>query len=330
VTIRIAVVGAGHMGTHHARKVSELARSDAGVRLVAVCDLELERARTAVRDSGASAHRELGAALADADAAIVAVPTVAHHGVVEEALERGLDVLVEKPIATSVAEAEKLVTRARELGRILQVGHLEWFNAAMRRVRSRIRRVRFVEAHRLGPFPGRATDVDVVRDLMIHDLDIVQRLVGEEPDRVDAVGIPVLSGEIDIANARLHFPGGCVANLTASRVSPTPLRKMRFFQPDGYFSIDFLEQAVVIARRHEPDAAGERRIEVETLSIDRDDALLGQLRAFLDAVRTRRIEAGAAVDGISALRTALRIVEEMPPVDELVDAPVAGAPGGSG
>ena len=132
-----------------------------------------------------------------------------HFEVVSAALEAGLDVLVEKPIAASLAEAEKLLALARERGRVVQVGHLEWFNAAVQKVRSQIHAPRFVEAHRMGPFPGRATDVDVVRDLMIHDLDVVQRLIGEEPERIDAIGVPVLSGEVDIANARLHYPGGC-------------------------------------------------------------------------------------------------------------------------
>jgi predicted dehydrogenase len=236
---------------------------------------------------------------------------------VDALLEGGCDVLVEKPIAATLAEAEKLLARARELGRVLQVGHLEWFNPAMRRVLSLIHRPRFVEAHRLGPFPGRATDVDVVRDLMIHDLDIVQRLVGEEPARVESIGVPVVSDRVDIANARLTFPGGCVANLTASRVSPTPMRKIRFFQPDGYFSIDFLGLAVVIARRGEADAAGERRVEIEQLAIDPEDALLAQLRSFVEAIATRRVEAGDAATGLAALRTALRVIEAMPPEDAL-------------
>ena len=170
----------------------------------------------------------------------------------------------------------------------------------------------------MGPYPGRATDVDIVRDLMIHDIDIVQRLVGAEPERVDAIGVPVLTDKVDIANARLTFPGGAVANLTASRVSPTPLRKLRFFQADGYFSIDFLEQAVVIAQRGPAEASGERKIAVERLPIDRGDALAVQLEAFLRAIRERRVEAGAADQGLAALRTALRVNAAMPPLDTLL------------
>jgi predicted dehydrogenase len=160
--------------------------------------------------------------------------------------------------------------------------------------------------------------VDVVRDLMIHDIDIVQRLVGEEPARIDAIGVPVLTANVDIANARLAFPGGAVANLTASRVSPTPLRKLRFFQADGYFSIDFLEQSVVIAQREGAEAGGEPRIRVERVAIDRGDALASQLQAFLRGIRERRVEAGDADQGLSALRTALRVSAAMPPLEALL------------
>jgi predicted dehydrogenase len=311
----LGVVGVGHMGRHHARKIVSLGRAGAGLRLGAVYDLDAGRAREVAAETGAYAAGELTELLERASAIVVAVPTVSHHAVVEAALVAGVDVLVEKPIAASLAEATKLLSTARELGRVLQVGHLEWFNAAMRHVASAIRGPRFVEAHRMGPFPGRATDVDVVRDLMIHDLDIIQRLVGEEPERVEAIGVPVVSDRVDIANARLGFPGGCVANLTASRVSPTPMRKIRFFQPDAYFSIDFLEQSVVMARREPADAEGVRHVAFEKLPIDREDALETQLRAFQTAVRTRRIEGGAGDEGLSALRTALRVVEAMPPLD---------------
>jgi predicted dehydrogenase len=178
-------------------------------------------------------------------------------------------------------------------------------------------RLRFVEAHRLGPFAGRATDVDVVRDLMIHDLDIVQRLVGEEPERVEAIGVPVLSENVDIANARVTFPGGCVANLTASRVSVQPLRRLRFFQPDGYFSVDFLAQTAAVFRRVAGAEGEAPRIEMEELKIDRGDALASQLRAFFQAVRTRETPPGSGEQALAALRTALRVVAAMPPPDEL-------------
>jgi predicted dehydrogenase len=316
---RIAVIGAGHMGRLHAEKVAALARDEGQVSLAGVADLHPDRALAVAGPLGAPAashHREL---LANSDAFVVAVPTSAHRDVVRDALLSGLDVLVEKPIAALPDQAEELLELARRHARVLQVGHLEWFNAAMQTVRSLIHRPRFVEAHRLGPFPARATDMDVVRDLMIHDLDIVQRLVGEEPERLEAIGVPVITDRVDIANARLTFPGGCVANFTASRVSPTPMRKVRFFQPDGYFSIDFLEQSVVIARRV-ADESGGKRVDVQRLPIDREDALLSQLRAFVEAVETRKVLEGAGTTGmsaVSALRTALRVIDAMPPLEEL-------------
>ncbi len=316
--VRIALAGAGHMGKLHAAKVAALARETGEVVLVAVADIDAERARELAALHDARAVADLSTLAGELDAAIVAVPTVAHGRVVGEALAAGLDVLVEKPIAATVEEAEALLARAAARGALLQVGHLEWFNAALLHVAQLARRPRFFEGHRLGPFPARATDVDVVRDLMIHDIDIVQRLVGGEPDRVDAIGVPVLTDKVDIANARLTFPDGAVANLTASRVSPTPLRKLRFFQADGYFSIDFLEQAVVIAQR-EPGALGaERKITVERVPIDRGDALALQLAAFLRGIRERRVEAGDADQGLSALRTALRVNAAMPPPESLL------------
>jgi predicted dehydrogenase len=305
------------MGKLHAAKVAALAQAGGEVSLVAVADLDAARAREVAAAHGARAVADLRELAGERDAAIVAVPTVAHGAVVGVALDLGLDVLVEKPIAANLAEAETLLARAAGRRALLQVGHLEWFNAAMQTVASRVKRPRFFEGHRMGPFPARATDVDVVRDLMIHDIDIVQRLVGAEPERVDAIGVPVLTDKVDIANARLTFPGGAVANLTASRVSPTPLRKLRFFQADGYFSIDFLEQAVVIAQRG-PSAAGGPEIQVERLAIDRGDALAAQLQAFLRGVRARRVEAGDADQGLSALRTALRVVDAMPPAETLL------------
>ena len=314
--VRIAVIGAGHMGRLHASKVAALRDSGGSVTLSGVADLDLARAEAVGREFGAPGAADFRALLDGADAAIVAVPTVVHFEVVREVLARGLDVLIEKPIAASLAEAEALLEQARTAGRVVQVGHLEWFNAALVAMAPVIRRPRFVEAHRMGPYPGRATDVDIVRDLMIHDIDIVQRLVGEEPESVEGIGMPVLSNQADIANARLRFPGGCVANFTASRVSPTPMRKIRFFQSDGYFSIDFLEKSAVILRRR-IQADGTPKIDVEPIRFDAEDALAAQLDDFLAAVRERRLASESAASALRALRTALRVVAAMPPLDEL-------------
>ena len=312
--LRIAVVGVGHMGRFHAEKVAALAREDASVRLAAVADRNLDRAQAAAHRSAAFATTSPRDAFARADAAIVAVPTAAHAELVAQALEAGLDVLVEKPIATTLAEAQALVALARQRGRVLQVGHLEWFNAAMRSVAARAVKPRFFEGHRLSPFPARSLDIDVVLDLMIHDVDIVQRLVGAEPVRIEAVGVPVLTARADIANARLTFADGCVATLTASRVSQRPLRKLRFFQHDGYFAIDFLEPSVTIGSRGAAGASGERSVAFEKIAIDKADALAHQLRAFVQGVRERRPVAGGGDEGLAALRTSLRIVDAMPPV----------------
>jgi predicted dehydrogenase len=312
--LRILLIGAGHMGRLHAEKVAALREAGAGIALAGVADIELGRAREVADKEGAPSGTDHCQLLRHADAAIVAVPTVAHFRVVRDVLEAGRDVLVEKPIAATVSEAEQLMALAQSRRQILQVGHLEWFNPAMQVIREQIRRPRFVEGHRMGPFPQRATDIDVVRDLMIHDLDILQQLLGEEPDRVEAVGIPVLTPNVDIANARLSYPGGCVANLTASRVSPTPMRKIRFFQPNGYFSIDFLEQSAVVFRRERAGEEVEPEIQIERPEVSRGDALLAQLRSFLDALRTRVQPDGAA---LGALRTALRVIDSMPSLDEL-------------
>jgi predicted dehydrogenase len=322
MTVRIAVVGAGHMGKLHAEKVAAVAEE---ARLVAVVDVEHARARSLASRTGARpfAHvRELVAAAADRsdqglDAAIVAVPTVEHFEVVSPLLEAGLDVLVEKPIAASLDQAQRLLAVAKAHGRVLQVGHLEWFNSAMRVIREYIRRPLFVEAHRMGPFPARATDIDVVRDLMIHDLDILQQVLGEEPERIEAVGIPVLTTNVDIANARISYPGGCVANLTASRVSATPMRKLRFFQSEGYFSIDLLAQSAMVFRRELDAEGGAPNLQMEKLEVDPEDALLAQLRSFLQAVRSREKPAVDGDAGVGALRTALRVVDAMPTLDEL-------------
>ncbi|UCE87945.1 MAG: Gfo/Idh/MocA family oxidoreductase [Deltaproteobacteria bacterium] len=304
------------MGRFHAAKVEALARSDGGVALVGIADVDAERAASVAAEAAVPHATRAADLFPGADAAIVAVPTIAHLAVVREALRAGLDVLVEKPIAATVEEAETLLDLARTLGRVLQVGHLENFNSAMRGLPDRIRRPRFVEAHRLGPFPERGTDVDVVRDLMIHDLEIIQQLVGEEPERVEAIGVPVLTDCVDIANARVAFPGGCVANLTASRVSPTPMRKIRIFQANAYFSIDFIEQRLVIFRRERGAPGARPEIRMEKLAMDREDALLAQLRDFVDAVRTRRAPRVSGERALSALRTALRVIDAIPPIDE--------------
>ena len=317
--LRIAVIGAGVMGGHHARKVRDRARSEGDVVLAGVYDMDAGRARAVAGELGAPAVEDVTKLFADADAAIVAVSAVAHYEVARRALEADLDVLVEKPIAATLEQANALVALAQQRGRVLQVGHQEWFNAALRVVRTQIDRPRFAEIHRLGPFPERGTDVDVVRDLMIHDIEILQQLLGAEPERVDAVGVQVLTDHADIANARLTFPGACVANLTASRVSASPMRKFRLFQRDAYFSIDFLAQKAMLFRRV-PGPDGNKKIEMQSLQTDPEDALAAQLDVFVEGVRRRSAEGLPGVTGAqaaSALRTALRVIDAMPETDDL-------------
>ena len=313
--VRMGAVGVGYMGGLHAGKLARLAEEDDDFEFVGVADVRAERAKGIASRLETSAwvdHRPL---IERCDAVVVAVPTVSHFDIVRDALVAGLDVLVEKPIAATLDEAEALIGLAKASGRILQVGHLEWFNGAMGAIRDHIRAPRFVEVHRLGPFPDRATDIDVVRDVMIHDLDILQQTIGEAPSQIDAVGVSILSDEIDIANARLRFPGGCVANLTASRVSSTPTRKIRFFQPDGYFSVDFLEQSAVAIRRDAPGGGEPAALELEKLDVDRGDALSAQLRDFVAAVRTRGRPQVDGRDALDALRTAVRVNDAMAAVD---------------
>jgi len=317
--MRIGVIGAGHMGRLHAEKVRQLHSEDRDVELAGVTDTHPERASHLASRVGSRAYSDAAELVARCDAVIVAVPTRAHHEVVRQALAAGCDVLVEKPIASTVAEGEDLLARARKEQRVLQVGHLEWFNSALQGIRQRITRPRFVEAHRMGPFSERAADIDVVRDLMIHDLEILQNILGEEPCRIESIGIPVVSSQIDIANARVTYPGGCVANLTASRVSPTPMRKLRFFQKDGYFSIDFLEQTAVVFRRAQDASGGPVRVVMENLEVDRGDALLAQLRVFVAAVRRRESprDCGGGDGALGALRVALRVIDAMPSFEEI-------------
>jgi predicted dehydrogenase len=317
--LRIAVIGAGVMGGHHARKVRDRAQREGDVALTGICDTDVERARAIAGELAVPAVLEPARLFAGADAAIVAVSAVAHYEVARRALEAGLDVLVEKPIAATLEQAEALVALAKSRERVLQVGHQEWFNAAMRVVREQIDRPRFAEIHRLGPFPERGTDVDVVRDLMIHDIEILQQLLGAEPERVEAVGVEVITELVDIANARLTFPGACVANLTASRVSAAPLRKFRLFQRDAYFSIDFLAQKAMLFRRV-PCADGGKKIEMQSLETDPEDALAAQLDVFVAGVRRRSGEGLSGVTGAqaaAALRTALRVIDAMPETDGL-------------
>jgi predicted dehydrogenase len=310
--LRIAVVGAGYMGGSHARKLAALAARDTRLALTAVVDLDLPRAWQLGTELRAPAMADARQAFRAADAAIVAVPTRDHFELVRAALEQGLDVLVEKPMAATLAEAEELLELALQRGRVLQVGHLEWFNPALREVRAKLPEPRYVEAQRIGRFPERGVDIDVVRDLMIHDLDIVQQILGEEPARIAAIGVKLRTDQIDLANARLAFPSGCIANLTASRVSSGAVRRLRLFPRDGCVSIDFLARSVEILQLSAGEPGAPPRLATERLAFDPGDALLAQLEEFVSAIRTRKAPVVSGREGLRALRTALRVLEAMP------------------
>jgi predicted dehydrogenase len=307
-TLRAAVVGCGHFGRFHAQKYHELPE----VELVAVVDSDPRIACALASELGVEASGEVAALAGRIDAASVVVPTRDHRAVAGELLDLGVHVLVEKPLAGTLDDAAALVELAAARGRILQVGHLERFNAAIMALADVLGEPMFVESHRLASFKPRGTDVDVILDLMIHDIDLIQQLVRAPLARVDAVGVPVLSSRDDIVNARLHFESGCVVNVTASRVSLKSERKMRLFQRDAYVSIDFLAREATIARRGAGEMfPGVPDIRVEQRHFEANDALRLEIQAFLAAVRGEQPVAVTGEDGLRALDTALRIGQAM-------------------
>ena len=304
--MRVGVIGVGSLGQHHARLYAGLP----GAILVAVVDRDGDRARLVGERHGVPGFADLAALPDDLEAVSVAVPTVEHAAVTEACLARGLSVLVEKPMAPGVAEAESMVAAATRAGRLLLVGHTERFNPAFRAVASRLRDPRFIEAHRLGVFTARSTDIDVVLDLMIHDLDLVLSLVRSEVAAVDSVGVNALTDKVDIANARLRFENGAVANLTASRISTDRVRKLRIFEADAYLSLDTAEQSAVVYRLKR--GSGTRpEIVKEDVPVEREEPLAVELRAFVAQVRGGPSEGVSARDGLRALRMATRILEQI-------------------
>jgi predicted dehydrogenase len=306
--IRVGVIGVGYLGRHHARLYTELP----GATLVGVADVDENRARDVAAATRARAFTDYREMLPQVDAVSVVVPTIQHHRVAMDCLDAGLDVLLEKPMTVTLAEADELIAQADAKRRIIQIGHLERFNGAVRALAPRLTAPRFIESHRLGPFVGRGTDVHVILDLMIHDLDIILSLVRSPLTDIRAVGVPVLTSNIDIANTRLEFADGCVANVTASRVSRDAIRKLRVFQPDAYFSLDYQKQEVIMARRVDGAAeAGLPAIDIQTLAIEKEEPLKAQLSAFLDSVATRRAPLVSGREGRNALRVALDVLKSI-------------------
>ena len=302
--LRVGVIGVGHLGQHHARLYAGLS----GAALEGVADTDPDRARSVAERYGPTVYPDAASLLAKVDAVSVAVPTTAHHVVVKRCLEAGVHVLVEKPIAVTEEEARDLVDLARDKGRVLQVGHIERFNPAIRAVRKHITTPGFIESHRLSPFGERGTDVDVVLDLMIHDLDMVLSFAPGPVEDIRAAGVPVLSSSVDIANARIAFQSGCVANLTASRVSMTRMRKLRLFQRDAYISVDYQARQGIICRRR-IGRGGRPEIESEPVQAADDEPLRLQLESFVRAAATGGQPEVSGEDGIAALALAHRVLE---------------------
>jgi predicted dehydrogenase len=304
--VRVAVVGVGHLGRHHARIASTLE----GAELVAVVDTNAERAAAASTATGAPARADLREVIGEVDAVTIAVPTEQHRDVALPFLEAGIAVLVEKPMARTLDEARELVAAARASGATLAVGHTERYNPAVAAVLPLVTSPRFIEVHRLGAFPERSLDIDVVFDLMIHDLDIILSLVGRGVESIEAVGVPVLTPRYDIANARLRFAGGCIANVTASRISKERVRKIRFFQPDAYISIDYAAQEVEGWRLVRHDGA-RPTIEGGKLPVQRDEPLRREITDFVNAVRTKQTPLVDGDAGLRALDLATRVAEKI-------------------
>ncbi len=299
-TLRAAVIGTGHLGQHHVRILASMD----GIGMIGAWDTDPGRLAEVTARHGVPALGSLEDA-GTADLVVVATPTVTHREIAGRLLEAGCHVLVEKPIAASVQEAEELVTLASEAGRVLAVGHVEFHNPAVQAVLGLAQDVRYLEAQRLSPFTARSVDVDVVLDLMIHDLQITLAVAGEPPSGIRAVGVPVLTDKVDLCHAWVEFPSGLVANLTASRVSAERIRKLRLFARDAYFSVDYAEQTVGSARLIR--SAEGKRIEPRQVAVEKAEPLRAELEAFVAACRG---DGAAIVDGLmglAALETAIRI-----------------------
>lgn len=304
--LRVAVIGVGYHGRHHARILAALP----DVELVGLVDTDAARAAEVAGANATQVVETADALIGRVDAVVVAVPTAAHGDVALPLLNAGVPVLVEKPVARTVAEADELIAAAARRGVPLAVGHTERFNPAVAAARPLLKDPRFIEVHRLGTFPDRSLDVDVVFDVMIHDLDIVLSLVGADVESIEAVGVPVLTGRVDIANARVRFVNGCIANLTASRISRDRVRKIRFFQPAAYVSIDYAAQKV----EHWRLVAGHGArpaIEGGEVTVACEEPLKRELVDFVGAVRTRGEPAVTGRDGRRALDLATRIADRM-------------------
>jgi predicted dehydrogenase len=320
--LRVAVVGVGQFGKNHCRVVRESERTE----LVAVVDSDATRAGDAAEGFDAQPFTDYRQLIGRVDAAIVAAPTSMHGEIGCYLLGNGIDVLVEKPIASDLASASRLIESAARHGRILQVGHLERFNPAVLELEKRATLPLFFEIHRMNLFSPRSLDVDVVLDLMIHDVDIIISLAGAEPAEIRAAGVSILSKKVDIANVRLLFPNGCVANLTASRISTDRVRKLRLFQPKQYLSLDYDRQALAVFSVSAPNGAeaGANQIGFEQAPIQKMEPLKLQWEAFLNSLETRQTPKCSGAAARQSLGAALAILDKIKEHSEVVAQTLAG------
>lgn len=302
----VAVIGCGYLGRFHAEKYANHSEAD----LVAVVDTNQDRASELARRTHSKPLTHYQDLYAQVHAVSVVVPTPLHHAIAKDLLEHDIHVLLEKPMTTTLKEADDLIATAHNKGLILQIGHLERFNPAFLAVEDIINNPLFIESHRLNSFQERGTEVDVILDIMIHDIDIILNLVNDEVTEIHAVGIPVISSMIDIANARLQFKNGCVVNVTASRISDKSMRKIRVFQPDAYISIDFSAQEVSVYRKIE-DEGRIPYIASEKLEIEPKDSLAEEIRCFLEAVKQKSEPIVSGEAGRRALKIALEITKQL-------------------
>lgn len=306
--LKAAVIGVGHLGREHARVLASLE----AVELVAVCDSNIDAARAVAEKCNTVAVADYRELFDRVDLVSIATPTVVHAEIAIAFLERKVHVLVEKPISRTVEEADAMIEAAERNGCLLQVGHIERFNPAFVELQSHLNKPYFFEAHRLGIFSPRSLDIDVVMDLMVHELDIISSLVKSEVAKIDAVGIPILTPTIDLANARLEFENGAVANITASRVSGERMRKLRIFQPSEYYSLDYADQHLAMCKLVPPPPGGIRpEIVARPIPVEKKEPLLAEIESFVNAVSSKTPVLVSGADGKRALGLAIRILDQI-------------------
>lgn len=306
--LRAAVIGVGYLGNFHAQKYAALE----GVELIGVVDADGARSAEVAAACGCQAFTDYRELLGKVDAVSVVVPTQYHHQVAKEFLAAGVHVLIEKPITVTIEQADELISLADDGKLVFQVGHLERFNPVMMAAEEVLREPLFVESVRIAPFKPRGTDVNVVLDLMIHDIEIIQHLVKSPVAKIDAIGAPVFTGEEDIANARIAFENGCVANVTASRISLKSERKMRIFQRDAYLTLDFQNKKVLVAKKGEGELLpGVPNVQVKEQELGQSDPLLSEISSFVEAITEGKQPQVSGRDGRMALETALKINEAL-------------------